>query len=307
MGTDRGGYGHPSYAAALAEFGAPRALPRSGGTLLVREIDGAGASDAMGAYPLFACDDWGGLAADLQELEGELVSVALVADPFGGWTVEQLSAAFPDRQIAFKEHHVVDLADGDPVARATKHHRQYARRGLRAVAVEEVADPPSLLDEWDALYGGLVARHGITGISAFSRASFAGQLAVPGIVAFRATALDDGELAGAALWYLDGDVAYWHLAAYSECGYRLDASYALMATALERFAQPGGPRWAGLGAGAGVDASGAGLDRFKAGWATETRTAHFCGRILDHARYRALSPERGDTAFFPAYRAGGAG
>lgn len=307
MTSERGGYRHPAYVAALAEFGTPLALARSGGTLLVRPIPGTDDQDAIGAYPLFACDDWGALAADLAALEEDLVSVALVADPFGAWTVEQLDAAFPDRRIAFKEHHVVDLREGDPVARATKHHRQYARRGLRGVRVERVAEPSSLLDEWAGLYAELVVRHGITGISEFGRASFAAQLAVPGIVAFRASALEDDALAGAALWFVDGDVAYWHLAAYSESGYRLDASYALLATALQHFAQPGGARWASLGAGAGVDSAGAGLDRFKAGWATDTRTAHFCGRILHPERYAALAPRSGEAAFFPAYRAGGGG
>ena len=141
----------------------------------------------------------------------------------------------------------------------------------------------------------------MTGISAFSHLSFAAQLQVPGIVAFRALTADE-ELAGAALWYVDGDVAYWHLAAYSEQGYRLDASYALLASALEHFAADASLRWASLGAGAGVDAAGAGLDRFKAGWATGTRTAHFCGRVLDREAYAALSPRPGDTSFFPAYR-----
>lgn len=305
MATPGGGYRHPAYAEALAEFGEPRRLPRSGGTVLVRPIPGADAHDAMGPYPLFACDDWGALGADLAELEGELVSVTLVADPFGGFTVAQLDAAFGDRRLAYKEHHVVELGP-DPVARATKHHRQYARRGLRQVGVEHVEDPSALLDAWTELYAGLVRRHGITGISAFSRASFAAQLAVPGITAFRA--LDaGGEVAGIGLWYVDGDIAYWHLAAYSERGYRLDASYALLASALEHFAADGGVRWASLGAGAGVDSAGAGLDRFKAGWATGTRTAHLCGRVLDRERYAALAPRAGETAFFPAYRAGGGG
>ncbi len=303
--SERGGYRHPAYGAALSEFGTPHALSRSGGTLLIRPVPGTADLDAMGPYPIFACDDWGALAADLAELEGELVSVALVADPCGGWSREQLDAAFPDCRFAYKEHHVVELAP-DPVARATKHHRQYARRGLRNVKVEVVADPGSLLDDWVDLYGGLVARHGIVGISAFSRSSFRAQLAVPGLVAFRAIAGD--EVAGAALWYCDHDIAYWHLAAYSELGYRLDASYALLAFALEHFARPGEVRLASLGAGAGVDTAGAGLDRFKAGWATGTRTAHFCGRILDHERYAALaSPRSGEGGFFPAYRGPAAG
>jgi hypothetical protein len=251
----------------------------------------------MGPYPVFACTDWTALPDDLAELD--LVSVTLVTDPFGDWTVELLDAAFPDRRVAFKEHYVVELA-GWELASASAHHRRFAARGLRKVAVERVPRPADLLDEWVALYGELVRRHAITGVSAFSRAAFARQLEVPGITAFRAVAGD--ELAGAALWYVDAGVAHWHLAAYSPLGYRLDASYALLATALEFFAGDG-VRWASLGAGAGLSAEPTdGLSRFKAGWATGTRTVHLCGRILDPERYEALGGPAG-TRYFPAYRA----
>jgi hypothetical protein len=108
--------------------------------------------------------------------------------------------------------------------------------------------------------------------------------------------------AGERLWYVDAGVAHWHLAAYSPLGYRLDASYALLATALEFFAGDG-VRWASLGAGAGLSAEPTdGLSRFKAGWATDTRTVHLCGRILDPERYEALGGPPG-TPYFPAYRA----
>jgi hypothetical protein len=293
-----GGYRHPSYAAALGELGTPLHLARSGGSLLVRPIPGFPARDAMGPYPLFCCSDWSALAADLDSLDGGLVSVALVTDPFGDWTVEQLDTAFPDRREAFKEHFVVELAPG-PLARVSAHHQRFAARGQRKVSVEQVRAPADLLEEWVDLYGELVRRHDVTGPAAFSRLSFERQLAVPGLVAFRAR--EAGSTVGAALWFVDGDVAYWHLAAYSPRGYKLDASYALVAAALEHFAGSA-LTWACLGAGAGHTADPTdGLSRFKAGWSTTTRTAHICGRILDPDRYRELGGE--PTAFFPAYRA----
>jgi len=304
--TSPAGYRHPAYVASLAEFGTPCSLRRSGGRLLIREVDGSADRDAMGPYPLFCCSDWSQLAADLDELRDSVVSVVLVTDPFGEWTIEQLDTAFPDKRVAIKEHFVVKLAPA-PLSRVSTHHRRNARHGLRKVDVDLVSDPPSVIDEWVAMYGQLVRRHGIEGLAAFSRASFARQLAVPGMSAFRAT---EGEAAvGAALWYVDGDVAYWHLAAYSERGYGVDASYALLASAMEHF-EAAGVRWLALGAGAGIPADDAdGLTRFKAGWATETRTVHLCGRILKPDRYEALSALRGAGAagFFPAYRSiGGA-
>jgi hypothetical protein len=49
-----------------------------------------------------------------------------------------------------------------------------------------------------------------------------------------------------------------------------------------------------------------GLSFFKKGWSTGTRTAFFCGRILDPERYAQLATARGvaGTDYFPAYREG---
>lgn len=293
-----GGYRHPDYAAALSEFGAPLHLPLSQGSLLVRPVAGGPHLDAMGPYPLFACSDWQALAADLDALTGELVSVSLVADPFGDWTPALLDAAFPDRRIAFKQHFVAELGP-DPLRRVSAHHQRFAARGQRLVTVDVLSEPASLLEDWVRLYGELVRRHGISGVAAFSTESFERQLAVPGIVALRAA--EAGATVGAALWYVDRGVAYWHLAAYSSRGYKLDASYALLAAALEYFSGAG-VQWACLGAGAGLEADATdGLSRFKAGWASSTRTAYFCGRVLDRQRYAALGG--GSASFFPAYRA----
>src|SRR5215213_8208057 len=111
----------------------------------------------------------------------------------------------------------------------------------------------------------------------------------------------DGETVGMLLWYVQGDVAYYHLGAYSERGYELRASFALFQHAIEQFARRG-LRWLNLGAGAGA-ASGAesGLSRFKQGWATGTRTAYFCGRIFDEKKYQEILRARGvpATKYFP--------
>ena len=77
------GYMHPGYVESLKEFGTPRALPRCRGWILERQIPGYPYHDAMGCYPLFACQDWSQLHLDLEEVGSELVSLALVTDPFG--------------------------------------------------------------------------------------------------------------------------------------------------------------------------------------------------------------------------------
>jgi hypothetical protein len=105
------------------------------------------------------------------------------------------------------------------------------------------------------------------------------------------------------IWYVQGEIAYYHLGAYSRLGYQLDASFALFWVAIEHFT--GKLRWLNLGGGAGLGEPSPGLDRFKAGWATATRTAYLCRHIFQPARYEQLSAALGgsDSSFFPAYRA----
>lgn len=297
------GYLHAGYAASLSFAGVPNRLPLSGAWLLEREIPGTSHRDATGCYPLLCCEDWGALPADLEALGTEVVSVVAVADPFGGHGGEAgLRAAFPEQVLPFKEHFVADLRES-PDRFVSPHHRRNARRALASLRVEPVAEPASALDEWVELYAVLTARHRITGMAAFPREAFRGQLGVPGLVALRASL--DGVTVGMTLWFRHGDRAYYHLGAYREAGYAHGAAFALFRTAMERFADAG-VRWLALGAGAGVrsDADD-GLSRFKRGWANSTRTAFLCGRVCDPARYAALIARRGGggETFFPAYRA----
>jgi len=296
------GYLHPGYAESLGEFGAPRGLPESGGWLLERPIPGSGDRDATGCYPLFTCQDWTRLGRDLDGLADRLVSVGLVADPFGQYEVADLERCFPDRFFRFKEHHVIDLGR-PPHSYVSAHHQRNARKALDQLQVEG-SDVPPAAEEWERLYSTLIERHSITGISAFSRQAFARQFSVPGLVAFRA--ISEGETVGMLLWYLQDGVGYYHLGAYSPQGYELRASFALFWKAIHYFAESG-LGWLNLGSGAGLGGGDEdGLSRFKRGWATGTRPAWFCGRILNREKYDELVRAHGVTGddYFPLYRRG---
>jgi hypothetical protein len=295
------GYLHPAHAESLAEFGTPRELPYCGGWLLERAIPGTKSRDAMGAYPLFACREWSSLHIDLEELAGDLVSVALVADPFGHYDQALLNECF-DVVIPFKQHFVADLSE-PPEAVASKHHRKRALKALNEMSVQVCLEPQKLLDDWVSLYGTLTERHGITGIRAFSRAAFKQQLALPGMVALRAER--QGTTLAANLFLVHGETAYDHLTAASREGYECRASYALKWYAMQYFA--GKVHWIDWGGGAGATVDSAdGLTVFKSGWAQTTRPAYFCGRILDEARYRQIAREKNleHSNWFPAYRDG---
>jgi hypothetical protein len=294
------GYRHPSYAASLAEFGEPRQLPSSGGWILIREVPGHTERDAMGCYPLFACENWAALGEDLDALAGAVVSLALVPDPFGDFESTDLEDWFSIVR-PFKQRYVVDLAS-DIESFVSQHHRRNARRALERVTVERCAEPQEWLDTWDSLYGMLVQRHGLRGIHAFSRAAFAEQLAVPGLAMFRAEN-EDGVVA-MTLWYVHGDVAHYHLGATTSEGYDARANFALFWRAIETFAADG-VRTLDLGGGAGVGGGQDGLTRFKEGWSTGTVPSYFCGKILDPPAYDQLSTEgSAEGDYFPAYRRG---
>jgi hypothetical protein len=302
MTSSSTGYRHSAYIQSLAEFGAPRALLRSGGYLLERAISGFPYRDAMGCYPLFSCTDWRGLRADIDELARDLVCVSLVTDPFASVSSDELLDCFKYRVVPFKSHFVADMRRS-PDKFVTQHHRHYARKARSLVDVERCEDPGRFLEEWLVLYSNLIERHRLKGIKAFSRRAFAEQLNTPGMVMLRA--IHEGRAVGAHLWYAHGDVLHSHLTACSPRGYELMASYALHSFALETFA--GEARWINFGAGAGLDSRGTdGLTKFKRGWATETRTAYFCARILDSRIYSELLVAAGqpDENYFPGYRKG---
>jgi hypothetical protein len=257
----------------------------------------------MGCYPLFACQDWSQLHLDLANIGHDLVSLALVTDPFGDYKTTYLQQCFGDVVLPFKEHFIVDLAL--PIDTSIcRHHYRYARKASRILDVERCEDPALCIDEWNSLYVQLIERHQISGLQAFSRSAFARQMIVPGLVAFRAKHRDI--TVGMVLWYIQGQVGYYHLGAYNALGYELRASFALFWFAIHYFVNCG-LRWLDLGAGAGLKNQATdGLSRFKRGWSTGARTAYFCGRIFDPERYAVITRLKGITAnsYFPAYRRG---
>jgi hypothetical protein len=297
------GYLHPAYAASLGEFGSPLALPASGGWLLERVVPGTEWRDATGCYPLFCCKTWEGIENDLAFLESDLISVSLVTDPFGQFDEALLRATF-DVVMPFKQHFVVDLAQAPEDFVSGRHQRNVAK-GLERVFIEQQSTPSDWLDPWVTLYSFLVRRHAIRGLAAFSRRSFARQMAVPGLVAFRAGC--DEETVGMLLWFRQGAVAYYHLGAFSERGYRVGASFALFWRAIEYFAEAG-LRWLDLGGTAGCSLRGDaedGLSLFKRGWSNARRPVWLCGRILNPGRYQELLQRRNlHGSYFPLYRQG---
>lgn len=301
-GKDRNltGYGHPGYARSLSEFGTPRHLPHCGGWILERQIPGFSDRDGMGCYPLFVCQDWSQLHTDLDNLSDELVSLALVTDPFGNYDVSYLQQCF-DVVTPFKEHFVIDLSCSKNEI-GSKRRRKYARRTLKNTRITVCQEPVKFLDTWVDLYSNLIQKHNIQGIRAFSTTSFAKQLQIPTVIVLQAEY--EEEIIGAQIYFMQGDVVHCHLGAFNQLGYQLGASYALDWYSIEYFS--GKARWLDLGGGVGIDASSSGLQQYKIGWSTDTRPVYFCGKVLQPHRYQEIVVQvcAKPIDYFPAYRAG---
>ena len=136
-----------------------------------------------------------------------------------------------------------------------------------------------------------------------SRDSFAKQLSIPGAEVLLLRTMVPQWSGQQDL--MQADVVHCHLGAADQAGYDAGAIYALDYYSIEYFA--GKARWLNLGGGAGINSNGAdGLSLYKKGWTNETRTAYFCGRILNPKKYAEIVSSRGlaDGDYFPAYRKG---
>lgn len=295
------GYLDPLYARSFSEIGEPIFLPVSRGWLIKRQIPGTNYFDAMGPYPLFFCENWNALSEDLNNLKSDLVSISLVIGPLMQFPIEIYKDCF-DSFYAYKDHYLLDLSL--PLGTVvSSNRRKDARRALQKLTVDIKIAPDIDHQEWFLLYQNLAKRHAIKGIRAFSELCFIDQLAIPGMHFFRASYA--GKVIGGSLYLVQGDTVYFHLSAFLDEGYDLDASYAVKWLALQYFA--GKVRWMNLG-GSTTNSGGleSGLDRFKKGWSSTTAKSYYCGKVLNPEIYQALAFSHGNVknGWFPAYRSG---
>ncbi|MFK7849129.1 MAG: GNAT family N-acetyltransferase [Rhodothermales bacterium] len=299
------GYLAASYAASLMYYGRPIQLQGSGSWGLERKIDNSSYVDMSGCYPLMACRNWQGIASDLEDLDSTCVSFTMVTDPLGAFDPDVLRVEFPDLFRPFKHHYLVQLQEGFGQNIATNHKRN-AKRALKSLTIGREQNPLDILEPWTQMYSNLIDRHQISGVSAFSRKSFEIQLETPGMVVYSAKM--NGELLGLVLFYETGGHMYYHLGAYLDEGYARKASFGIFQVAIRDFSAEGF-EYLNMGGGAGVQENADdGLTRFKRGWASESRPAYLCGKILNQDAYRHLVNRHISSGnlngFFPAYRSG---
>lgn len=296
------GYLHADYAASLSEFGMPIQLAESGGWILKRSVPGQDSFDGMGPYPLFCCRSWDLLWKDLDQLQTDLISLSIVADPLKSLPQKNLESIFPDLVKPFKTHYIVNT-ENKLTDFISSHHKRYSKKSFNHTTIQKCEQPIDYLEDWINLYQELIDLHGISGIRKFSRKTFERQMTIPGLSVFRAVA--DSDTVAMSLWFEQVDCAYFHLSASNKLGYEYWASFGMFWEALNYFQKR--VHWIDLGGGAGlVDGDLDGLARFKQGWSNETRTAYLCGKIFDHERYNELAITLGkkESSYFPKYREG---
>ena len=223
------------------------------------------------------------------------VSCTIVPDPLHAPSEERLKAAF-DVCRPFKTHFIINRSLPAPRLGAT--HRSNLRRAVSRCDLEVVSLNDHLL-EWSNIYDGLVAKKGIRGPALFPGGYFEALSQLPGLTTFAAFHAD--VLVAAALWVRADDLAYYHLGASRPEGYRSQAMYELVATAVDYFQDCG---ILDLGGVPGMaDSRSDGLAFFKRGFANDVRITRLCGAILNKERYAELMKSALNVSFFPTYRA----
>jgi hypothetical protein len=261
--------------------------------VLSRPIPGSNLRDAIGCYPLAAFAPDADVSSGLKQLRNMgFVSIAAVPDPLSSPSLNDLIEHFTMCR-PYKTHYCINPS---LPTRLPNRHKRSLRKSNRFchVTVDRLEER---LDNWCELYCSLIARHHIRGISTFSNRFFHRIASLADLTVFSAWHL--GEIISMAIWARGCDVAYYFLNASSALGYNLCASYALMEAAVHYFKDL---QWLHLGGEAGRNPKPDGLGSFKRGFANAEFTALLCGAVLDQPTYRALSRERPDSAWFPAYR-----
>ena len=295
------GYHHPQYASSYREWGEPVEMPHCGGAFIKRAIPEQTVFDGMGCYPFFVCQDPTKLHLDLEAIEKEIICFSMVTNPLENWNESYLKTHFKDKMTPFKKHYLVDL-NHDLASSVDSHHMRNVQKASKQMKVELCQNPKDFFEDWNYLYRALVQKHEIKGMLRFSESIFKAHFEIPGLVVVRASV--DQETVGMLLWYVNQDKGYYHLGAFSEKGYELNASFALFYFTFEQLKSQG-VCWVNLGSGAGLESEDSGLARFKKGWATNEETVYFCGRILNSDKYEELVKQRAvkGSSLFPAYRA----
>ncbi|MEM4380264.1 MAG: GNAT family N-acetyltransferase [Thermoplasmatales archaeon] len=287
------------YASCFKEYSDPVYLERSRVFCLKLTNPYTPFFDLSYCYPFLPIKSLNGLIEDLKNVHGAYQCFYGVLSPWIQIVEEKEIAEF-ELFFQYKDHFFTDL-NQELWSTLPNTHKRLIKKSEKKVSVN-LAYPNNVLDDWVQLYKNLIRRHQITGLTAFSDQTLRSFLLIPG--AFVYAAYLDNQICGIAIFYPHDHLVYYHLAAYSDQGYQVSASYAIFWKAIRDFKQLGF-RALHLGGVPGVYASESGLQRFKKGWATGCVRSFFCGKVLNKEQFeltRQMSGSASVTDYFPPYR-----
>lgn len=272
---------------------------------IIRNTPVKGVCDIMANYPVLPIyNDIASLRDGIEYIKKEIphaASFTFVSDPFYGISSKQLSF-YLDYYSPFKTHYFYDNRLSNK--QFTKHHRYEVRRSLDKVNVKIDGITNRERDLFD-IYKFLVSKHKITGILNYDISSFKYMAQVNGFVLFNAYDYNN-KIESFHIWAETNDYAYSFLAASTDIGYKLMASYAIYDTAVKHFDNK---KVISFGGGAGLrEQVNCGLSRFKEGFSNSYGKSYVCGKILSSELYyelcKSVPTKRGGSSYFPLYRGG---
>ncbi|MCS6893084.1 MAG: GNAT family N-acetyltransferase [Deltaproteobacteria bacterium] len=291
-------YGSFEYAKCFDQLGEVVSLENSGVHCLKLSNHYTPHLDLSYCYPFIYIFNLSGLIEDLKKQ----INYQCFYGVLNPWitVIEEHEIQFFDVFIEYKDHYYCDLGQPDIWSRISVSHRRLIKKALKKIDVK-ISDPESVRDAWPDLYNNLIRRKNISGFTCFSKNILQKFLYVPGAKIF--SAYRDQNLIGLVIFYISDPYVFYHLAAYSDEGYELSASYGIFWEAIQYF-RLHGLRLFHLG-GAPDGGVGLGLLQFKKGFASGVRKAYFVGKVLDQDQFRQTliaSESFGVRDFFPPYR-----
>ena len=291
-------YATDAYAQTLFHIGRPVAVPEWGCNVVARPIPGGG-EDLAGCYPIAVLNADADLRGGLARLRAEgFVSVTLTLDDFHRPSIEELQNTF-DVVRPFKTHFVHQ----GPIEnyRPGRNHRHKINRSRRSVITKPI-DLSQYVAAWASLYHDVINKHSLSGMHAFTLASFEMLAQIPGLETIGGFV--GNELVSCNTWVTHNGRVHSHLVASNALGYELRAAYAVSDASVTYFRNA---EIVNFGGGAGVeDNAEDGLAQFKRGFGNAQARSYICGAILDRSNYARLTTARNrllPTDYFPAYRA----
>jgi hypothetical protein len=243
------------------------------------------------------------LISDISSIsDGNILAATIITNPLLKW--EEIPVGDDPWCWSYckkyKTHYYIDFKNDLDLPTNHKRNIKKALNKLE-IRINLTKTPDQKAESFTSMYKNLVEKHSISGFADFSDDYFRQLFKVPGILLAEAFCKGSDEPCGQITYLLDGDYAYYHLAAYNSQGYANNASFGIMYSMINYFKELGISKLL-LGSYPGnIETEDNGLLRFKRGFSNSSRQNFILGKILNKSKYNEFSQGKSGE-FFPLYR-----